>query len=159
MEAKLYYNGELIKEDSVISFTDSYFYLSNYSNYNTIYEGITYKSSEAAFQAQKTLDNKKKIKFSSIDPSTAKDMGRKLKLRKDWNEVKDNIMYNILKAKFDNNPDIKELLLSTGDRELFEGNNWNDTYWGVIKVNNTLLGENKLGKLLMKLRREYFIKS
>ena len=39
-------------------------------------------------------------------------------------------------------------LMDTGDAELIEGNNWNDTFWGVC--NNA--GENNLGKLLMKIR-------
>ena len=46
--------------------------------------------------------------------------------------------------------DLKELLLSTGDQELVEGNTWNDTYWGICRGE----GQNNLGKILMKVRME-----
>jgi hypothetical protein len=42
------------------------------------------------------------------------------------------------------------LLLATGDMELIEDNDWDDTYWGVCNG----AGENNLGKLLMKIRAE-----
>lgn len=72
-------------------------------------------------------------------------------LRRDWEEVKLDIMYELLKCKFDQNPSLKEKLINTGDRLLVEGNDWHDTYWGVCNGK----GSNHLGKLLMKLREEY----
>jgi predicted NAD-dependent protein-ADP-ribosyltransferase YbiA (DUF1768 family) len=42
------------------------------------------------------------------------------------------------------------MLKATGDEELVEGNWWNDTFWGVCNG----VGENNLGKLLMKIRAE-----
>ena len=58
-------------------------------------------------------------------------------------------MYQILKSKFQN-PELSKLLLETGDCELIEGNTWGDQFWGVCKG----VGENNLGKLLMKVREE-----
>ena len=64
-------------------------------------------------------------------------------------------MYNVIKAKFDYNNKLKEKLLDTGNKELYEGNTWGDKYWGVVKEGNELVGKNHLGKLLMKLSEEY----
>lgn len=41
-----------------------------------------------------------------------------------------------------------ETLATSGNEELVEGNNWNDTYWGVCKG----VGENHLGKILIRIR-------
>ena len=68
----------------------------------------------------------------------------------DWEEVKDQIMYEICLAKFTQNEELKEKLLATGNEELVEGNTWHDTYWGVCNRR----GKNKLGKILMRVRSE-----
>ena len=51
--------------------------------------------------------------------------------------------------KFYRNLDIREKLLATGDKYLEEKNFWNDVFWGVDYKKG---GENKLGKILMKVR-------
>ena len=53
----------------------------------------------------------------------------------------------VLRQKFAH-PDLLAMLLATGDMELVEDNDWDDTYWGVCNG----LGQNHLGKLLMKIR-------
>ena len=111
-------------------------------------DGLGYKNVEAAFQAAKTFDQKERLEiFSAVDPGTAKQFGRKVTLRPDWQEVKINVMYELLLQKFQQEP-YRELLLATDDAELIEGNSWNDTFWGVCNG----VGENNLGKLLMKIR-------
>ena len=153
---KLYYDGKEVANDAITSFSGIYFYLSNFSRYYTPYDKIVYGSSEAAFQAQKTLDKSERYsKFTDVEPGIAKKLGRQVKLRPDWEEVKDDLMYEIVKSKFDNNPEIKRLLVDTGNRELYEGNYWNDKYWGVVTEGDKLVGKNKLGKILMKVREEY----
>lgn len=65
--------------------------------------------------------------------------------------MKLQLMERLLLKKFDNNhPQPQQMLLSTGDEELIEGNYWKDTYWGVCNG----VGENHLGKLLMKIREK-----
>lgn len=139
---------ELMK-NSISRFRDEYEFLSNFYKREVTYKGITYKNNEAAFQAQKDLS--RSIEFKDLNPVVAKRLGKKVNLRSDWEEVKLGIMEEILRCKFDQNPDLKEKLIETNDRLLIEGNTWNDTYWGVSKGN----GKNNLGKLLMKLRKEY----
>ena len=58
-------------------------------------------------------------------------------------------MLSGLRIKF-KNPELRSLLLATGNEELVEGNWWRDTYWGVCEG----VGQNKLGKLLMQVREE-----
>ena len=131
-------------------FVDKYFFLSNYYVAPVAYNGLTFQSNEAAFQAQKTLNEGQRRKFTKLAPNKAKAKGRNVLLREDWEEVKDQIMYEICLAKFSQNENLKEKLLATGDEELIEGNTWHDTYWGVCNRR----GKNKLGKILMKIREE-----
>lgn len=58
-------------------------------------------------------------------------------------------MDELLRQKF-SNLEMFEKLLETGDEFLVEGNNWNDTFWGVCNGK----GENHLGVLLMSIRSE-----
>lgn len=115
-----------------------------------VYEGLTYRNSEAAYQASKTFDPTKKLWFLELEPGQAKRLGKNLPLRADWEEVKNQVMYEICLAKFTQNPTLGRLLLQTGDEELIEGNTWGDTHFGVCDG----IGENVLGKVLMKIREE-----
>lgn len=138
-------------------FRGKYYYLSNfYDSRDFEYNGITYSSGEAAFQAQKSFDEEYRQDLAISTPNIAKSKGRRVLLRNDWEIVKDNIMYEVVKAKFNQNPDILRKLLNTGDELLEEGNMWHDNYYGNCycpKCRN-ILGENKLGKILMKIRKE-----
>lgn len=71
-------------------------------------------------------------------------------LRDDWEEVKDDLMYRIVLAKFLQNPSLADALIKTGNAQLIEGNTWGDTYWGMCDS----VGENKLGEILMRVRDE-----
>ena len=136
----------------ISSFRDEYFFLSNFYPVELKLDGIVYPNAEAAFQAQKTLDVEERRKFSMLkNPVQAKRLGRKVKLRDDWEEVKLDIMTEIVSQKFLQHPHLIEMLLQTGDEELIEGNKWGDRFWGVCKGK----GENHLGKILMKIRDVY----
>lgn len=130
-------------------FSHKYSFLSNFYMIYVHYEGLTYANSEAAFQAAKLLNNEDRKRFTSMNPKEAKREGKRVPLREDWEEIKDNVMYEVCKSKFQN-PDLAKKLLDTGDEELVEGNTWNDTYWGVCNGE----GQNKLGKILMRIREE-----
>lgn len=92
----------------------------------------------------------------SVCPSAkdAKYCGRRLPLRKDWEQVKISVMKTIVKDKFIRNmaykADIQKLLLDTGDAYLEEGNSHGDRFWGTVKGE----GQNWLGKILMEVREE-----
>ena len=136
----------------ISSFRDEYFFLSNFYPVEIKLDGIVYPNAETAFQAQKTLDVEERRKFSMLkNPVQAKRLGRKVKLRDDWEEVKLDIMTEVVSQKFLQHPHLIEMLLLTGDEELIEGNKWGDRFWGVCKGK----GENHLGKILMKIRDVY----
>ena len=132
------------------SFSGEYEFLSNFYYAPITYNGIKYRTSEAAYQAAKSTDIEVHHKFSGISARDSKNEGRKLTLREDWEDVKISIMYDILYCKFTQHFDLREKLLATNEIELVEGNTWNDIFWGVCKGN----GENHLGKTLTKLREE-----
>lgn len=135
-------------------FRGYYFFLSNFDKYPVTIDGITYGCNEAAFQAQKALDTATKLLFVNLEPNEAKKLGRKIKLRPDWEDVKDDIMYEIVKAKFEQNPHIMVKLLATGTQELIEGNTWHDNHFGdcICFGCRNKVGENVLGILLMRVR-------
>lgn len=76
---------------------------------------------------------------------------RKKPLRKDWEQVKDEIMLCALRKKFETHKDIRDILLSTGEEELIENTTY-DYYWGCGTEGN---GKNMLGRLLMQVRKEF----
>lgn len=142
--------------NTINSFSNEYQFLSNFYNAEVVHEGITYRNSEAAFQAAKTKDFRLRREFSELNPSQAKLKGRHINLRPDWEQVKDNIMYEIVKDKFTRNPNLKKLLLRTNSDILIEGNWWHDNYWGDChceKCQNKE-GKNTLGLILMRVRDE-----
>lgn len=133
-------------------FKNQYFFLSNFYECPIYYNKLVFCNAEAAFQAQKVIDEKEQYKFINLNASQARKLGKTIALREDWEEVKDNIMYEIVKRKFTVNKELQQKLIDTKDEELVEGNWWHDTYWGVDS--KTGIGQNKLGKILMKVREE-----
>jgi ribA/ribD-fused uncharacterized protein len=131
-------------------FRGKYAFLSNFYEIPVEYDGRIYANSEGAFHSMKCLDIKSREKFKNLNPSEAKKLGRSVVLRSDWDSVKDSIMKEIIRAKFEQNEEIGKLLIETGNTVLIEGNWWGDRYWGVC--NGT--GQNKLGKILMEIRTE-----
>lgn len=129
------------------NFTGTYRFLSNFYRATVILGDMTYSSVEHAFQAAKTLDEDERLQFHRIIAGEAKKLGRKIKIRSDWEEIKNSIMLELLHDKFQI-PELRMLLKMTEPEELVEGNTWGDTYWGVCNG----VGQNKLGKLLMQVR-------
>jgi ribA/ribD-fused uncharacterized protein len=84
-----------------------------------------------------------------MTPDQAKRLGRAIACRPSWDQIKDDIMYEIVWSKF-TNIELRELLLATGDEEIVEGNDWGDQYWGVCDG----IGLNKLGQTLMQIRED-----
>lgn len=108
----------------------------------------TFTCAESAFQACK--DPRAAGMFMKMNGFDAKRAGKTVMLRPDWDEIKLTCMENIVRAKFRQNPELAEKLKATGDMALIEENTWGDRYWGVC--NN--VGENRLGQILMKVRKE-----
>ena len=134
-----------------LSKTDQYSEFSNFHHAPIKIDDKIWKTTEAYFQAQKFLHDPayQETIRNAQTPTMAKKLGstRKVKIRDDWEQIKDDVMSRALYAKFMQHQTLKQLLLSTGNRPLVE-NNKRDNYWGIGNGN----GLNKLGKALCDLR-------
>lgn len=134
---------------TIDKFDGEYSFLSNFYPCHLTYNGLSFLNSEAAYQGQKCLS--RTFEFCKLNPSEAKRLGRRVAIRDDWEKVKGDIMYEICKAKFTQNPELANRLVDTGDAMLIEGNTWGDKVWGVCDGG----GQNLLGKILMQIRGEF----
>lgn len=116
-------------------------------------DGVEWPTVEHYFQAQKFPNTEHVENIRRLaTPKAAKDYGRRtdIQIRPDWEEVKEDVMYLALDAKFSQRPTLKARLLETGNRVLVEHSKF-DTYWGDGGDGS---GRNRLGILLMALRDE-----
>lgn len=130
---------------------DKYGYLSNFAKFPVKIDGFIWPTTEHYFQAQKFVGTKYETEIRNADnPMIAAKLGRDRKkpLRKDWEQVKDDVMRKAVLAKFTQHPDLRQKLLETGNLILIEHTK-NDSYWG-DGGNGT--GKNMLGKILMEVR-------
>lgn len=139
------------------NFTGVYAFLSNFYPCRVTFCDMTFPSVEAAFQAAKCADPKDRAQFLTLTPAQAKQLGRRVRLRPDWEQKKVSIMRELITRKFQENPELIHSLLSTGKAVLVEGNTWHDNFWGSCTCPKCAgnRGRNKLGKLLMQLRSDY----
>lgn len=140
------------------SFSGQYYFLSNFYP-SCIYlkvqnDWIACRTVEHAFQASKTIYPRQQLEIISAEtPGKAKRLGRQLILRNNWEDIKINIMRQLLMQKFAD-VDLRVKLLATGDEELVEGNYWHDNFYGDCRCEKckNIQGKNILGTLLMEER-------
>jgi ribA/ribD-fused uncharacterized protein len=126
-----------------------YCFLSNFFYCPVRYGWLVFPSAEHAYQAQKTLDPTERLAIQTAEtPGKAKYLGRQVRLRTDWEQIKLRVMFDVVMEKFEKNLELRKRLLATGDAELVEGNTWGDRFWGVCQEG----GENWLGVILMEVR-------
>ncbi len=132
------------------SFFGRYRFLSNFYPCEMDVAGVRYPTLEHAFQAEKTTNmTEREVIRNAKTPGQAKALGRRVTLRGNWNEIRVDVMRELLGIKFSDKV-LRAELLATKDAELVEGNTWGDVFWGVCKGR----GENMLGKLLMEIRTQ-----
>jgi ribA/ribD-fused uncharacterized protein len=133
-----------------------YAFLSNFSASPitvTLHGGaVPVKTVEHAFQAAKCLNPDEAISIATAPtPAIAKALGKTChSIRPDWEAVRETVMLEALRLKFEPTGALASLLLETFPKVLIEGNTWNDRYWGVCDGE----GQNRLGTLLMQVRGE-----
>lgn len=126
---------------------------SNFSKHSFTLGGKQWPTVEHYFQAHKFPGTPQEEAIQlAPDPMAAKNLGngRDYPLRADWDTVKDDVMREAVRAKFSQHPDIRAVLLGTGQEVLVEAAR-NDSYWGYGPDGN---GQNKLGQVLMEIRDE-----
>ncbi len=133
--------------------SEAYGEFSNFSRHSIQLKEKLWPTSEHYFQAQKFsgTEHEEAVRIAK-SPMVAARMGRSRErpLRPDWESVKDDIMREALRAKFTQHPQLRSLLLSTGDAQLIE-HTTNDRYWADGGDGS---GKNRLGELLMELRAQ-----
>lgn len=136
-------------------FKGKYEFLSNFYDPCPVeYKGLTYRNSEAAYQAQKCLYDDMKELFVKMTPDEAKKFGKHVTIIPGWDDMRAEIMREIVHAKFSQHPELAKKLLDTGDHELIEGNYWHDNFFGMCECPECRdqVAENWLGLILMDER-------
>lgn len=146
--------------ERVCFYEQDFYVLSNFSAFTIQWKGLRFDTSEAVYHWEKfnnpDLTPYERYVLDTIReaPSThvAFQIGQTEKRlrRKDWDDVKIEIMRDILRAKVEQHEYVRRKLLATGDRELVE-NSWRDDFWGWGPKRD---GQNMLGKLWMEVRAE-----
>ena len=134
-------------------FFDEFRFLSNFWYSKVTMGGYFYPTVEHAYQAAKfTSVEEQKLIREATTPGRAKRVSYKMAtFREDWDDVRVSIMRELVRQKFLRHDDLREMLLLTHPHELEETNHWGDVFWGVCDG----VGENQLGKILMKVRDEF----
>lgn len=136
-------------------FRGKYRWLSNFVECEVEIDGEKYRTVEHGYQSMKMLDLEKRRQIQSCStPGRSKRMGQRVMLREDWEDIKVIVMLDLLQQKFSQEK-FRNLLLSTGNKEIVEGNYWHDNFWGVCYCEECIEsedGQNVLGKLIMLVR-------
>jgi len=145
---------------------DEFGWLGNMAPYSIVFNGKTWRTSEALFQALRFEDES----IREIIRSEKSPMGAKMKAKKLRNKMVvipmseqdvDN-MKKCVRLKFDQNLNLRNELKRTGNALIFEdiGKRTGERhqFWGAKKVNEDEgCGFNMMGQILMELRNTYLI--
>ena len=153
-------NNRLYQRYEVVVFrktTEAFGGLSNMAGgYPLVVNGIEIKTSEALYQACRFphLPDVQAMIIAEASPMTAKMKSKPFRSqsRHDWEQVKTTVMRWCLRVKLAQHYEkFSQLLLATEDKPIVEESN-KDSYWGAKPINDQLIGQNILGRLLMELR-------
>lgn len=158
----LYYQNKIL--NGINGFVEDYKILSNFAEHEKISiilpygdtNGKKYSANniETLYQAAKTKiiwQIEEIIKANK--PDVAFYLGRRCKIRDDWEQIKEDVMKELVRKKFNVSNKFRNTLLSIHDDKFIVGmNKWNDKEWGVCS--KTFKGQNKLGQILMDLKKE-----
>lgn len=154
------------KNDEFVGFLGCEF--SNFYKCQFTINGVTFNCVEQAFMYCKAkLFGDHEIAeeiLKSVNPTQCKKLGRKVKGFNDkiWANKREVYMEKLLFAKFNSNPQLKKMLLDTGDRIIVECAPF-DKIWGIGKDVDAFFesgckgineNNNKLGNALMKVREQ-----
>ncbi|SMM98514.1 3,4-dihydroxy-2-butanone 4-phosphate synthase / GTP cyclohydrolase II [uncultured Candidatus Thioglobus sp.] len=131
------------------------FEFSNFSDYPFILDGKHWRTVEHYYQAQKFYKHPEI--YNKIQSANTADLAKTIadtyisKINTDWTKHRVAFMHNAVQAKFDQNQQLKAILLETEDKLIVERID-TDSFWGDGKDGK---GKNMLGKLLMHLRESF----
>jgi ribA/ribD-fused uncharacterized protein len=150
----------------------SYREFSNISNHPVEIDGTKYPSVEHYYQAMKAVEFKDEDTLKKVmktkTSKAVKALGNKVKDYNEevWKAKQDEVMEKAVRAKFVQHPELREKLVETGDKTIGYADA-RDLYWSIgtsmgldkAKSPSKWRGQNKLGKILMKLREVFMDES
>jgi ribA/ribD-fused uncharacterized protein len=146
---------KLDTETQVFFYEQDFYVLSNFSAFTLMWKDIRFDTSEAAYHWEKFPDHPelRKTIASAASAHEAFKLAEAYRhcRREDWDDVKVDIMRDILLAKANQHEYVRRKLLATGDRELIE-DSWRDDFWGWGPNED---GRNVLGNLWMEIRNHF----
>lgn len=141
-------------EDNVYFFTVAHEVFNNFSAHSIEIWGYSFPTVEHAFQWKKFESTNKSLAdkiLKAKSPWAVKQLSNNGENRRiDWPEVKLAIMEELLREKIRQHVDVRDVLISTGEKKIIE-NSPVDDFWGIGPHGD---GENHVGKLLLKIREE-----
>lgn len=151
----------LSTKENGLAFAGQWAYLSNMYSCSFRYEGVNFSSSEQCFQYCKALHHEDLMKAKDIiltnDPFKCKKKGDAIECNEEWKCLREKTLLSIIRCKFEQNNDLRNKLIGTGDRKLFEATT--SQYWGTgsglrskATREQSSRGENRFGVLLTDLR-------
>lgn len=150
-------NNHGLDTDERVCFYEQEFYpLSNFSAFALQWCGRRFDTSEAAYHWMKFAHTDEAWIQEAIRTAPSAHEAFKIasrnahRYRRDWADVRVEVMRDILRAKVEQHEYVRRKLEQTGDRELVE-NSWRDGFWGWGEDRK---GQNMLGKLWMEIRAE-----
>lgn len=138
---------------SILFYEGPWDFLSNASSFAVEWQGHLCSTSEHAYQAERFLDKALRQRICearSVHDAKKIAQSERSRIRGDWIFIKVGIMEQILRAKLEQHPHIRERLIGSGDVEIIK-HSMEDPFWGIGPDQN---GKNHLGKIWMNLREE-----
>jgi ribA/ribD-fused uncharacterized protein len=126
---------------------------SNFAPFGIDLDDAWWPTVENYYQAQKFADPALQQSIGqAAQPIIAKTLAdaNKATIRPDWDAIKDDVMYRAVRRKFELHPELRAMLLATGEEAIAEANPA-DSYWG---VGGDGAGLNKLGQIMTRIRTE-----
>ena len=150
--------------DEVVTFFEELHPLSNFHGCKFNFEGETFHSSEQLIQLKKAElfgdQTAKERILNSTDAQDSKETAMDIANfnRDEWNKLAENLCYEGICQKFEQNPSLQNYLLDTGTKTLVEASY--DNVWGTGKPLGSEVSLNPmkwksigiLGRILMKIR-------
>lgn len=148
---------------AITKFEGDYAFLHNFYVCNMSEWGnrVQMSTVEHHYQSRKAAGwGKRDEILAAATPEEARMIASRIRASKrtpNWNSVKEKHMKELIKRKFSLNPELRKKLVATGEEELVYGNTEHDNFWGKCTCSECvdLVGENKLGKILMDFRKKY----
>ena len=142
-------------DDAVFFFTTAYEPLNAWSAHAVKLWGKRFPTMEHAYHYRKFSDEHPAVAEAirkAPSPWAAMQIESKneAKQRADWNDIKVEVMNEVLRAKAAQNEDVRERLLATGNKRIVKNAPW-DSFWGCGKDGK---GQNVMGQIWMDIREE-----